>query len=122
MPQLESARELLHAAAGPEQAEAYFDLFTSYLRQDFSEGDAVQAHSALVDGAALFNPNCMFNLAYWCEKGIVPQELNLTKARDLHLRLVIDIQLQKSIDWLQRYTRNAQGQDDWIDSNRHIWE
>ncbi|MCB1094094.1 MAG: protein kinase [Verrucomicrobiae bacterium] len=120
---VEQARTLLREFGNSQQnGEAYWCLYTSYLERGSFKIDHTKALEALEKGAELGDPNCMQALATQVE--LEPTTLNLTKARDLHLRLAKDWQIETSKAWLRDRARKAKSAEErqWFQENRAAWE
>ncbi|MDA0814603.1 MAG: hypothetical protein O3C21_19685, partial [Verrucomicrobia bacterium] len=122
-PVLGEARTVLQRlAAGGQHAEAYWALYISYIgRAGFEKNDA-HALAALEKGADGGDPSCMQTLAAQVE--LEPTTLNLTKARDLHLRLARDWQIENSKVWLRDRSQKAKTAEErqWFKENSAAWE
>lgn len=116
------ARRILQSVADKQQnGEGYWGLYISYIGRGSFEVQDEKAIEALERGADLGNPNCMQTLATQVEKE--PTTLNLTKARNLHLRLARDWNIETSKAWLRDYAGRAKGGDrTWVEENRQHWE
>ncbi|MGK0188752.1 MAG: serine/threonine protein kinase [Verrucomicrobiales bacterium] len=119
---LQEARKILQEFATTQQnGEGYWGLYISYLGRGGFEKDDEKAIDSLEKGSDLGDPSCMQTLAAQVE--LEPSTLNLTKARDLHLRLARDWNIEQSKIWLRDFAREAKGGDrTWVDENRQHWE
>jgi TPR repeat protein len=114
----------IEKAASRNLRGAWYSLYIS--RWNPTVQDAAGAAEALKSGAQAQDPNCLFTLGVWYQKGQAPLDQNLSLARDAMAKAA-RLGHEKARDWCRSYERTTRdtgsaADKEWVEKNRSAWK